>query len=108
MAHLSHPRRGILYVSSKRKCMGKTAPQGFFARLRARWMASAEPPSVNARARQLIAAIDRGGIPLNSAKVNAIARDLGLEVSTRARLDETVQRIRQALSRAPQPRDDEN
>ena len=60
------------------------------------------------QARQLIAAIDRGGIPLNTAKVNAIARDLELEVSTRARLDETVQRIRQALSRAPQPRDDEN
>ena len=34
--------------------------------------------------RQLIDAIDRGGIPLNAAKVNAIARDLGLDVSTRA------------------------
>ena len=54
-----------------------------------------------ARARQLIDAIDRGGIPLNAAKVNAIARDLGLDVSTRARLEETIQRIRQALSRAP-------
>jgi hypothetical protein len=54
-----------------------------------------------ARARQLIEAIDRGGIPLNAAKVNAIARALGLEVSPRARLEETVQRIRQALSRAP-------
>ena len=60
------------------------------------------------QAQALIRAVDRGGVPLNPAKVNAIARDLGLEVSTRARLDETVQRIRQALSRAPQPRDDEN
>ena len=59
-----------------------------------------------ARARQLIDAIDRGGIPLNAAKVNAIARDLGLDVSTRARLEETVQRIRQALSRAPKPHDE--
>ena len=60
-----------------------------------------QPPSDTDRARQLIAAIDRGGIPLNAAKVNAIARALGLEVSPRARLEETVQRIRQALSRAP-------
>jgi len=29
------------------------------------------------RARMLISAIDRGGIPLNPARVNAIARDLG-------------------------------
>ncbi|HLO63515.1 MAG TPA: hypothetical protein VK165_11210 [Azonexus sp.] len=53
------------------------------------------------RARNLIAAIDRGGIPLSAAKVNAIARDLGLEVSARAPLDGTLERIRQALSCAP-------
>lgn len=88
-----------LVFSSKRKCMGKTAPQGFFARLRARWMASAEPPSVNARARQLIAAIDRGGVPLNTARVNAIARDLGLDVSRKAAVEDTIDRIRLALTR---------
>lgn len=81
--------------------MGKPAAQGFFARLRARWFAPPAPLTANARARQLVEAIDRGGIPLNAAKVNAIARALGLEVSPRARLEETVQRIRQALSRAP-------
>ena len=51
------------------------------------------------RARQLIAAVDRGGIPLNPARINAIARDLGLEVSRRAPIEETIQRIRAALAR---------
>lgn len=52
------------------------------------------------RARQLIAAIDRGGMPLNPAKVNAIARGLGLEVSRKAPVEETVERIRRAIERA--------
>jgi energy-converting hydrogenase Eha subunit F len=57
------------------------------------------PPEL-VRARQLISALDRGGIPLNPAKVNAIARDLGLEVSTRAPMEETIVRIRACLKRA--------
>ena len=56
------------------------------------------------QARQLIAAVDRGGIPLNPAKVNAIARNLGLEVSRKAAVEETVERIRQAVARADEPR----
>ncbi len=52
------------------------------------------------RARQLIAAIDRGGVPLNPARVNAIARDLGLEVSRKARVEDTIERIRLAVARA--------
>lgn len=48
----------------------------------------------------LIAAIDRGGIPLNPARVNAIARDLGLEVSRAAAVEDTVWRIRAAVERA--------
>ena len=48
---------------------------------------------------QLIAAIDAGGIPLNPARVNAIARDLGLEVSTKAPVEDTILRIRRALER---------
>lgn len=60
--------------------------------------AEASPEVRNARA--LIAAIDRGGVPLNPAKVNVIARQLGLEVSSRAPMDETISRIRQALMRA--------
>ena len=52
------------------------------------------------QARQLIAAIDRGGIPLNPARVNHIARNLGLEVSPRAPVEETIDRIRACVERA--------
>jgi hypothetical protein len=51
------------------------------------------------RARQLIAAIDAGGLPLNAAIVNDIARQLGLEVSSRARMEDTIARIRAAMER---------
>ncbi len=57
-------------------------------------------PTEIAQARKLIAAIDRGGIPLNPAKVNAIARDLGLEVPRRDPVEKTIQRIRACLQRA--------
>ena len=62
----------------------------------------APPPaeaSEIAQARKLIAAIDAGGIPLNPARVNHIARNLGLEVSSRAPVAETIERIRAALTR---------
>lgn len=45
----------------------------------------------------LIASIDAGGIPLNPAKVNDVARRLGLEVSKRAPVEETIARIRVAV-----------
>jgi len=57
------------------------------------------PPEI-VQARALIQAIDRGGIPLNPAKVNAIARNLGLEVSTRAPVADTIERIRACLRRS--------
>ena len=44
-------------------------------------------------------AVDRGGIPLNPARVNAIARDLGLEVSRKAPVEQTIERIRACLQR---------
>lgn len=50
-------------------------------------------------AKALIKAIDKGGIPLNPAKVNSIARDLRLEVSVTDPIEQTIQRIRHALSR---------
>lgn len=56
------------------------------------------------RARDLIAAIDAGGLPLNPARVNDIARNLGLEVSTRARMEHTIARIRTALNHQDLPR----
>ena len=52
------------------------------------------------QARMLIQAVDRGGIPLNPARVNHIARNLGLEVSARAPVDQTIARIRACVQRA--------
>jgi hypothetical protein len=47
----------------------------------------------------LVAAIDAGGLPLNPARINDIARQLGLEVSSKAPMHETIERIRLALGR---------
>lgn len=57
------------------------------------------PPTAEQRARALIQAVDAGGIPLNAAVVNDIARQLGLEVSSKAAMDDTIARIRRALGR---------
>lgn len=52
----------------------------------------------------LIAAVDAGGVPFNTPRVNAIARGLGLEVTKKAKPEETVERIRAAVGRfAPTP-----
>ena len=61
-----------------------------------------KPPSAEQRAQDLIAAIDAGGLPLNPARVNDIARHLGLEVSVRAPMEQTIARIRTALGRSAQ------
>jgi hypothetical protein len=53
------------------------------------------------QARALLAAVDAGGIPLHPGKVNAIARGLGLEVSTKAPVEDTIARIRLAIARSP-------
>lgn len=66
---------------------------------RDRWVRRPALRTDRQRAEDLIAAIDAGGVPLNPARVNDIARRLGLEVSTRARMDETIARIRAALAR---------
>ena len=52
------------------------------------------------RAKSLIAAIDAGGVPLNPARINAIARNMGLAVSRKAPAEDTIQRIRRALERS--------
>lgn len=57
------------------------------------------PPEI-VRARQLIAAIDAGGIPLDDRHIVRIAQDLGLEVARREPPQVTIQRIRAALQRA--------
>lgn len=56
-----------------------------------------EPLTPEQRAVDLIAAIDAGGIPLNPAVVNDIARNLGVGVSVTAQMNETIARIRVAL-----------
>jgi len=68
------------------------------ASLRRRLAARRAPDEVR-RARELVAAIDAGGLPLNPALVNQVARGLGLEVSRQAPVEQTVQRIRAALRR---------
>ena len=55
------------------------------------------PPSLREQAASLIAAVDAGGVPLNPARVNDIARQLGLEVSRKAAMEDTLARIRSAL-----------
>lgn len=51
-------------------------------------------------AKELIAAVDKGGIALNPAKVRKIAEGLGLEVKKSAKPLDTVARIREAVARA--------
>jgi len=58
-----------------------------------------KPLTPEQRARDLIKAVDAGGLPLNAAIVNDIARQLGLEVSSKARMEATIARIRDALGR---------
>lgn len=59
------------------------------------------PPELQA-GREVIAAIDAGGLPLDAARINRIARDLGLDVSPQAPLKETVPRLRAAVERGLQ------
>lgn len=49
--------------------------------------------------KDVIAAIDAGGLPLDPSRINRIARGLGLEVSARAPVEETVARLRAAVER---------
>ncbi len=51
------------------------------------------------RALDLLRAIDAGGLPLNPARVNDIARSLGLEVSAKAPMVQTIERIRACTKR---------
>ena len=59
------------------------------------------PPEME-RGRDLLKAVDAGGIPLNPAIVNHIARNLGLEVAPSAPVEETIGRIRAAVERGLQ------
>lgn len=76
------------------------ARSGTFSLLLRRWLRLSPPalPEIQ-QAQQLIKAIDAGGVPLNPARINQIARNLGLEVSIHAATEDTVERIRAALKR---------
>ena len=68
------------------------------------WIRSLSRPATAAdpdlqRAVEMLSAIDAGGVPLNPARINDVARKLGLEVSAHARMDDTIGRIRAAVDR---------
>lgn len=66
--------------------------------VRAVWFKPRPPLTLRQQAQALIAAVDAGGLPLNPAKVNHIARELGLDVSPKAPVEDTIARIRTALN----------
>jgi len=74
--------------------------KGILGWLTSLFAAKQQPLSDIEQARRLLAAIDRGGVPLNPARVNAIARNIGLEVSRTAPVEETIARLRRAVERA--------
>lgn len=80
--------------------MGSPRRKGILGWLHRLFGRPPEPVSDIEQARRLVAAIDRGGIPLNPAKVNAVARNLGLEVSSKAAVADTIERLRAAVKRA--------
>lgn len=72
---------------------------GLWQRLNALFRPRPQVPPEMRRAMELIDAIDAGGMPLNPATVNHIARCLGLEASRKAPVEETIGRIRRAIER---------
>ncbi len=52
--------------------------------------------------KDVVDAIDAGGLPLDPARINHIARELGLEVSPQAAPEQTVARLRAAVERGLQ------
>jgi hypothetical protein len=59
------------------------------------------PPELQA-GKDVVEAIDAGGVPLNPVRINQIARNLGLEVATSAPVEQTVERLRAAVERGTQ------
>ena len=57
-----------------------------------------KPLTPEQRAKDLITAIDAGGLPLHAGIVNDIARKLGLEVALDAPMEVTIARIRSKIT----------
>jgi hypothetical protein len=79
------------------KAWWRAAPM---ARLMIRLGLRPPPSTERQQAQALVDAVDAGGLPLNPARVNQIARQLGLEVSAKAPVEQTIERIRAALARS--------
>lgn len=71
--------------------------QALWRKITARMAAERQPVTPQDQAKALIKAIDAGGLPLNAARVNDIARQLGLDVATTAPVEVTIARIRKAV-----------
>lgn len=52
--------------------------------------------------KDVIDAIDAGGLPLDATRINRIARDLGLDIAPQAAVADTVARLRAAVERGLQ------
>ncbi|MCM2289679.1 MAG: hypothetical protein NDI67_11685 [Sulfuritalea sp.] len=52
--------------------------------------------------REVIDAIDSGGLPLDPGRINRIARELGLDVAANAPVEQTIERLRAAVERGLQ------
>jgi hypothetical protein len=76
---------------------------GFYRRMRLfNWLRNRLSPRSRLplewqRAHDVVKAVDAGGMPLHPARINQIARDLGLDVDTRAPVEVTVERLRRLL-----------
>ncbi|HNV60108.1 MAG TPA: hypothetical protein PKH72_10665 [Rhodoferax sp.] len=58
-----------------------------------------KPLTPDQRARDLLTAIDAGGLPLHAGIVNDIARKLGLDVPMDAPMEVTIARIRNKIAK---------
>jgi len=74
--------------------------KGILGWLTSLFAAKQQPLSDIEQARRLLAALDRGGVPLNPARVNAIPHKLRQEVHRTAPGEQTTLRLRRAVERA--------
>lgn len=58
-----------------------------------------KPSTIEQAAIDLVSAVDAGGVPFNTPRINAIGRGLGLDIGKKDKPEATVQRIRDAVGR---------
>jgi len=79
--------------------MNRSRMKKFLSRIKNLLKPTDNVPAEIRRARQLVSAIDAGGIPLDPAIIVRVAESLGLGVSKKARMEKTFERIRAAIQR---------